>query len=248
MRTVVASDRVAPSGLSLIEHPGCKAYCIARAENKAVAEAYDWARQTFPVSERSSAGSAQAGAVRGGGTLARWDSAVWYHGQRSRTYFVDTQSCSCAGFTHTQGFCRHINARDIARYAPSACSSTSLTLHKLPCCTGTVHALSQRRRQIPVIQSRCAGHQEASAPHCAMPQRGPRSLGLLCAWPYPRCLPIRLSVSKGWNVSGRGYPYSSLLTESLIDSIGCPFSFKHFLKLKCSFWVPINSTRLSGIM
>ena len=53
MRTVVASDRVAASGLSLIEHPGCKAYCIARAENKAVAEAYDWARQTFPVSERS---------------------------------------------------------------------------------------------------------------------------------------------------------------------------------------------------
>ena len=53
MRTVVASDRVAASGLSLIEHPGCKAYCIARAENKAVAEAYDWARQTFPVSERA---------------------------------------------------------------------------------------------------------------------------------------------------------------------------------------------------
>ena len=41
MRPVVSSDRVAASVLSLIEHPGCQAYCIARAENKAMAEAYD---------------------------------------------------------------------------------------------------------------------------------------------------------------------------------------------------------------
>ena len=117
MRTVVASERVAASGLSLIEHPGCKAYCIARAENKAVAEAYDWARQTFPVSERSLQAALRlvlCGAVE---LSPDGTAQVWYHGQRSRTYFVDTQSCSCAGFTHTQGFCRHINARDIARYA-----------------------------------------------------------------------------------------------------------------------------------
>ena len=113
----VSSDRGAASGLSLIENPGCKAYCIARAENQAVAEAYAWARQTFPVSERSLQAALRL-VLCGAVDLSPDGTAqVWYHGQRSRPYFVDTQSCSCAAFTNTQGFCRHINARDIARYA-----------------------------------------------------------------------------------------------------------------------------------
>jgi len=117
MRSVVSSNRVAASVLSLIEHPGCMAYCIARAENKAMAEAYDWARHTFPVSERSLQAALRL-VLCGAVDLAPDGTAhVWYHGQRSRTYFVDTQSCSCAAFTNTQGFCKHINARDIARYA-----------------------------------------------------------------------------------------------------------------------------------
>ena len=117
MRSVVSSNRVAASVLSLIEHPGCLAYCITRAENKAMAEAYDWARHTLPVSERSLQAALRL-VLCGAVDLAPDGTAhVWYHGQRSRTYFVDTQSCSCAAFTNTQGFCKHINARDIARYA-----------------------------------------------------------------------------------------------------------------------------------
>ena len=105
MRTVVSSDRVAASVLSLIEHPGCQAYCIARAENKAMAEAYDWARRTFPVSERSLRAALML-VLCGHVDLSPDGTAqVWYHGQRSRPYFVDTQSCSCAAFSNTQGFC-----------------------------------------------------------------------------------------------------------------------------------------------
>jgi predicted nucleic acid-binding Zn finger protein len=103
--------------LSLIEHPACRAHCITRAENKAVAEAYDWARQTFPVSERSLQAAFRlvlCGAVE---LSPDGTAQVWYHGQRSRTYFVDMQLCSCTAFTNTQGFCRHINAHNIARYA-----------------------------------------------------------------------------------------------------------------------------------
>jgi predicted nucleic acid-binding Zn finger protein len=117
MSHVVSSDRVVASALNLIENPGCKAYCIARAENKAVAEAYDWARQTFPVSERNLQAALRlvlCGAVE---LSPDGTARVWYHGQRSRPYFVDTQSCSCSAFTKTRGFCKHITARDIARYA-----------------------------------------------------------------------------------------------------------------------------------
>jgi len=112
-----SGDQGADAPLRLIEHPACRAHCIARAENKAVAEAYDWARQTFPVSERSLQ-AALSLVLCGAVELSPDGTAhVWYHGQRSRTYFVDTQSCSCAAFTNTQGFCKHINARNIARYA-----------------------------------------------------------------------------------------------------------------------------------
>ena len=38
-----SSPQGADAPLRLIEHPACRAHCIARAENKAVAEAYDWA-------------------------------------------------------------------------------------------------------------------------------------------------------------------------------------------------------------
>jgi len=112
-----SGDQGADAPLSLIEHPACRAHCITRAENKAIAEAYDWARHTFPVSERSLQAALRL-VLCGHVDLAPDGTAqVWYHGQRSRTYFVGTQSCSCAAFTNTQGFCRHINARDIARYA-----------------------------------------------------------------------------------------------------------------------------------
>jgi hypothetical protein len=112
-----SDDQGADTPLSLIAHPACRAHCITRAENKAVAEAYDWARHTFPVSERSLQAALQL-VLCGAVDLAPDGTAhVWYHGQRSRTYFVDMQSCSCAAFTNTQGFCKHINARDIARYA-----------------------------------------------------------------------------------------------------------------------------------
>src|SRR5499426_4406957 len=117
MSHVLSSNHVAASRLGLIEHPGCQAYCLTRAENKAVAEAYDWARHTFPVSERSLQAALRL-VLCGAVDLSPDGTAqVWYHGQRSRPYFVDTQSCSCAAFSNTQGFCRHINARNIARYA-----------------------------------------------------------------------------------------------------------------------------------
>jgi hypothetical protein len=107
----------ADAPLRFIEHPACRAHCIARAENKAVAAAYDWARQTFPVSERSLQ-AALSLVLCGAVELSPDGTAhVWYHGQHSRAYFVDTQSCSCAAFSNTQGFCKHINARNIARYA-----------------------------------------------------------------------------------------------------------------------------------
>jgi predicted nucleic acid-binding Zn finger protein len=103
--------------LNLIEHPACRAHCIARAENKAVAEAYDWARRTFLVSERSMKAALML-VLCGQVDLSPDGTAqVWYYGQHSRTYFIDTNSCSCSAFTNTQGFCKHINARDIARYA-----------------------------------------------------------------------------------------------------------------------------------
>jgi len=117
MGHVLSSNRVAASRLSLIEHPGCQAYCLTRAENKAVAEAYDWARRTLPVSERSLKAALML-VLCGHVDLSPDGTAqVWYHGQRSRSYFVDTQSCSCAAFSNTHGFCKHINARDIARHA-----------------------------------------------------------------------------------------------------------------------------------
>jgi predicted nucleic acid-binding Zn finger protein len=110
-------DQGADTLLSLIEHPACRAHCIARAENKAVAEAYDWARRTFPVSERSLKAALML-VLCGQVDLSPDGTAqVWYYGQHSRTYFIDTNSCSCSAFTNTQGFCKHINARDIARYA-----------------------------------------------------------------------------------------------------------------------------------
>jgi predicted nucleic acid-binding Zn finger protein len=113
----VSDTQVADAPLRLIEHPACRAHCVARAENKAMAEAYDWARRTFPVSERSMKAAFMlvlCGAVE---LSPDGTAQVWYHGQHSRTYFVDTQSCSCSAFTNTHGFCKHINARDIARYA-----------------------------------------------------------------------------------------------------------------------------------
>ena len=103
--------------LRVMENPFCRAHCITRAENKAVAEAYDWARRTFPLSERS-LHAALTLVLHGDVDLSPDGTAqVWYHGQRSRTYFVDTTSCSCSAFTSTHGFCKHIVARDIARHA-----------------------------------------------------------------------------------------------------------------------------------
>ena len=112
-----SGNQAADAPLRLIENPACRAHCIARAENKAMAEAYDWARHTFPVSERSMKAALMlvlCGAVE---LSPDGTAQVWYHGQHSRTYFVDTQSCSCSAFTNTHGFCKHINARNIARYA-----------------------------------------------------------------------------------------------------------------------------------
>jgi predicted nucleic acid-binding Zn finger protein len=110
-------DPGADTLLSRIEHPACRAHCITRAENKAMAEAYDWARRTFPVSERSMK-AALTLVLCGQVDLSPDGTAqVWYYGQHSRSYFIDTKSCSCPAFTNTQGFCKHINARDIARYA-----------------------------------------------------------------------------------------------------------------------------------
>jgi len=112
-----SGDQGADAPLRLIEHPACRAHCIARAENKAVAEAYDWARRTLPVSERSLKAALML-VLCGHVDLSPDRTAqVWYHGQRSRPYFVDTKSCSCAAFSNTHGFCKHINARDIVRHA-----------------------------------------------------------------------------------------------------------------------------------
>ena len=172
-----------------------------------MAEAYDWARQTFPVSERSLQAALRlvlCGAVE---LSPDGTAQVWYHGQRSRTYFVDTQSCSCAAFTNTQGFCRHINARNIARYASELAQQyladpTQVAMLHRDC----PRPLAEQGAGRQLYRAAVLVTKQASAPHRHSAPEGPAPSGAFVCLAVSSLFAYRIKRIKGLECVRRGVP------------------------------------------
>ena len=119
MSMLASCSQVADSRLLVMDNPACNAYCLSNAEDRALAEAAGWARQTLPLSP-SLIQAALAAVMYAEVELLTDTAAVVSSGGKAsrRKYVVDHDTCTCPAFsTAPDGLCKHRAAVAIARCA-----------------------------------------------------------------------------------------------------------------------------------
>jgi hypothetical protein len=119
MSILASCNQVADSRLLVMANPACHAYCLSNAEDRALAEAAEWARQTLPLFPSHTQAALMAVMYAEVELLTDTVAVVSRGGKASRRkYVVDHDACTCPGFsTAPEGLCKHRAAVAIARRA-----------------------------------------------------------------------------------------------------------------------------------
>jgi hypothetical protein len=119
MSILASYNQVADARLLVMANPACHAYCLSNAEDRALAEAAEWARQTFPLSPSDIQAALVAVMYAEVELVIDTVAVVSSGGRASRgKYVVDHDACTCPTFSTTpDGWCQHRAAVAIAHRA-----------------------------------------------------------------------------------------------------------------------------------
>jgi hypothetical protein len=119
MSMLASYNQVADARLLVMANPACHAYCLSNAEDRALAEAAEWARQTLPLSPSHIQAALMAVMYAEVELVTGTEARVSRGGKACRIkYVVDHDTCTCPGFsTAPAGWCQHRAAVAIARRA-----------------------------------------------------------------------------------------------------------------------------------